>query len=289
MSPRQIQHRLAAGRLHPRHRGVYSVGHRALTLRARWMAAVLACGPGALLSHRDAAALWNLRRAPAGPIDVTAPGRHQLAGIRSHTARALHPADSTVIDGIPVTSLARTLLDNAEIEHPQRLRTLVEAAIREQLLDMAEVYDLYTRGAGRRGLPKLKAVMSEVAAEPPWTQSGLERALLELIRGSGLPEPSTNVSVDGFVVDAHWPEHNLIVEVDGWTFHRTRRTFENDHRKLAVLAANGRRVAPFTAQQVFTDPGYVVVTLARLMGASAALPGAAGAAPPGARSGRSGL
>ena len=265
LSPQQIRTRVATGRLHPRYRGVYSAGHRKLTLRARWMAAVLACGPGALLSHRSAAALWDLRPTPSGPIDVVSPSRHKIPGIRCHHARALDPRDGTVRDGIPVTTPARTLLDNAEVEGPQRLRTLVEAAIREELLSQAELDSLSARSPGRRGRPKLTEALGAITDEPPWTQSALERAFLELIRAHGLPEPRCNVFVDGDLVDAHWPLHNLIVEVDGWKYHRTHRAFEEDHAKTLRLQVAGRQVARFTARQVFKQPQYVADTLEALL------------------------
>jgi very-short-patch-repair endonuclease len=265
LSAQQVRTRLTTGRLHPRHRGVYSVGHRKLTLRGRWMAAVLACGPTAALSHRSAAALWDMRGTPSGPIDVVSTSRHRIPGARCHRTRNLDPADVTVRDGIPMTTPARTLLDNAELEAPQRLRTLVEAAIREELLDQAELDSLLARSLGRRGVPKLAAALKAITDEPPWTQSALERAFLELIRAHGLPEPRCNVFVDGDLVDAHWPRHNLIVEVDGWKYHRTHRAFEDDHAKTLRLQLAGWTVARFTARQVFDQPEYVARTVEALL------------------------
>jgi very-short-patch-repair endonuclease len=264
-SKQAIHTRVHAGRLHMIHRGVYAVGHTKLTLRGRWMAAVLACGPGALLSYRSAAALWDMRGTPSGPIDIVSTSRHQIPGVRCHRARNLDPRDGTVRDGIPVTTPARTLLDLAEIEHAQRLGSAVEAAAREELLDQSSLDATIARNPGRRGTPRLRAAVGELTDEPPWTQSKLERAFLELIRDNGLPEPRMNVFVEGELVDAYWPELNLIVEVDGWKFHRTRRAFEDDHAKTLRLQVAGRPVARFTAWQVFNQPGNVARTIGKLL------------------------
>ena len=126
----------------------------------------------------------------------------------------------------------------------------MEAAIREELLSQAELDSLFARSPGRRGRPKLTDALGAITDEPPWTQSALERAFLELIRAHGLPEPRCNVFVDGDLVDAHWPLHNLIVEVDGWKYHRTHRAFEEGHAKTLRLQVAGRQVARFTARQV---------------------------------------
>jgi very-short-patch-repair endonuclease len=156
-------------------------------------------------------------------------------------------------------------LDLAEIEQPQRLRTLIEAAQREELLDQRSLDATIARNPGRHGIPRLRAVWRELTDEPPWTQSELERAFLELIRAHHLPEPRTNVLVDGQLVDAHWPQHNLVVEVDGWKFHRTRRAFEDDHDKTLRLQVAGHRVARFTARQVFNQPRYVARAIETLL------------------------
>lgn len=281
-SYRAIQSRAAAGRLHRIHRGVYAVGHTRITVRARWMAAVLACGPDAVLSHRAAAALWGLRAAPSGPIDATARSRHTIAGVRCHFARSLYPDDRATIDGIPVTSIGRTLLDLAEILSPQRFRSMLEAAQRRNLLDVALLEAQCERGNGRRGIRALRHALTELSDEAPWTQSELERRFLELIRAAGLPEPQVNVVVYGVVVDFYWPDHNLVAEVDGYKFHGTRRSFEDDRRKDAKLQIAGVRVVRFTYARVFHEPRALERDLRRLL----ALSPAAGPAPVTARSGR---
>lgn len=153
LGQRAIDGRLASGRLHPVHRGVYAVGHPLLSARGRWLAAVLAAGPGALLSHHSAAALWDLLATNRALVDVTVPhGRHARPGLSIHRARRLPPADRTELDAIPVTALARTLLDLAVVLPADRLERAVEAAERLRLFDMAELDDLRRQSRGRRGL-----------------------------------------------------------------------------------------------------------------------------------------
>ena len=237
---RMVARLVAQGWLHRLHRGVYAVGHRRLSVKGRWMAAVLACGPDAVLSHRAAAALHELRTTP-GMIDVTVPKHRHVPGLRCHRSRCLRPPDRTVIDGIPVTSLHRTLLDMASLERDQRLRSLLEAAQRRELLRPTQLDELIARSRGHRGAMPLKRALDELHGEAPWTQSALEQRFLELIREAGFPDPQTNVVVDGVVVDCFWPRHNLVVELDGYAFHRSRRSFEEDRRKDIRHALAGRR------------------------------------------------
>lgn len=216
--------------LHRLYRGVYAVGHKRLTRKGRWMAAVLAGGPDAVLSHRAAIALWELRPPPGGPVDVTVPGRRRKGqkGISFHNVRRLHPADRTVVDGIPVTTVHRALLDYAEVARFQQLRLALDAAERRELFDGFELKRLYERACGRRGLKPLRAAVAELRGSAPWTQSELERRFLVLIREAGFPEPQTNVFVEGFLVDAWWPGPRLVVELDGYEFHKGRGKFHSD-------------------------------------------------------------
>ncbi|MGI8804730.1 MAG: type IV toxin-antitoxin system AbiEi family antitoxin domain-containing protein [Thermoleophilaceae bacterium] len=231
-----IQRRVRAGRLKPLHKGVYAVGHRSLTLHGHWMAAVLACGPGAMLSHRDAAELWGLRESAAAAIDVTAIGRsrHSQPGIRVHRPRSLHPEDRTIRDGIPVTSLARTLLDLAEVLNPRQLDHAVEEAERRRLLDLRAIERLLRRSRGHRGVRPLRKAL---AGQLPGlgARSELERRFVDLCRDGGLPLPALNTSVERFTVDALWPKERLVVELDSYAFHRTRKAFEGDRERDAVL------------------------------------------------------
>lgn len=269
----QITEDLASGRLHRLHRGVYAVGHTRLTLRARWMAAVLACGPNAVLSHRAAAALQALRPAPGGDIDVTAPGhRAGQPGIHVHSARHLHPEDCTMIDGIPVTSLERTLLDYSQVAGEQWTRLAIEAAQRQDGLNASRYQAMLARNRGRR-TETLRAMMSQVADEPPWTQSDVERRLLAAVRAAGLAEPQVNTLVEGELVDFYWQGEQLVVEVDGDFWHRTPAAREKDRRRDVKLQLRGQTVARFGDQRVMHELDAVVseirALLARRAGASA--------------------
>jgi very-short-patch-repair endonuclease len=260
-SDKAILRQVRQGWLHPIHRTVYAVGQPRLSLRGRWMAAVLACGPGAALSHRAAAALWDLSRAPGGPVDVTAPTRHALLGIRCHRCRPLGSDDVTVIDGIPVTGITRTIADLAAILSLERLRTTLEAAQRRGLLDFQRLGRVH----GRRGARILRQALAELHDEAPWTQSELERLLLERIRAANLPEPQCNVTVDGFVVDFYWPDHQLIVEVDSYGFHRSRRSFEDDRRRDAIHTLAGRRTFRPTYERITREADAVIRDLSALL------------------------
>jgi len=203
--PTVIKRRAADGRLRRVHRGVYAVGP--LDRQGYWMAAVLAGGEGALLSHRDAAALWNLRPTSHTAIDVTVVGtsRRSRRRLTIHSAAEIHPKDRAEVEGIPVTSVARTLLDLAEVVPTDNLRRAYEAAERHGLLDMHAVRELVARSNGRRGLSALLPLLDDDPREAVESKSDLESRFLDLVREAGLPLPQLNVLVDGFPVDAYWP------------------------------------------------------------------------------------
>ena len=245
---------------------MYAVGHTRLTVRAHWLAAVLACGPEAVLSHHAAMALWELRPAPAAQIDVTAPGRRTHAGVRCHVSRTLGPADRTTVDGIPVTSLERALLDYAEIALPRQLRAALEAAQRIGRLHRRRVEALLERSSGRRGVTPLRAALQQLHDEAPWTQSGAERRLLELIRAAGLPEPRANVLVEDELVDCVWPAQRLVIELDSYGYHRSRRAFEDDRRRDTKLQLAGYRVVRLTRERLEHEPLRVIEDVRALVG-----------------------
>ena len=158
-SKHTIHDRVTHGRLHRIHRGVYAVGHPRISLRGRWLAAVLACGTDAVLSHRDAATLHDLRPVSSGSIHVTATSRHTIDEICCHYVKALHPDDCVIVDGVPVTSVSRAFLDLAEMLNARRLRSTMEQAQRQNKFDLRLIQAVIARSPGRRGLKPLAAAL----------------------------------------------------------------------------------------------------------------------------------
>jgi predicted transcriptional regulator of viral defense system len=235
LSRSAIDRRVAAGRLHPLHRGVFALGHRAIERRSHWLAAVLACGPEAVLSHRTAAALWGIRDTARTTIDVTVSKRgHSREGITLHRAR-LDESDRTTHDRIPTTSLPRTLLDLASSTPLDAVVRALEEAERQRLIDTRPIRDLVGRANGHQGVGRLARALAAYDPQATRTRSDLERTFLALCKSRGLPRPTVNTLIEGYEVDAVWPEHNLIVELDGYAYHRTRAAFERDRRRDAAL------------------------------------------------------
>jgi hypothetical protein len=260
-----IAHRLSIGRLHQIYRGVYAVGHTCLNREANWMAAVLACGTGSLLSHRSAAALWGVRQTARSSIDVLAPGkwRKGAAGIEVHTTRRIHPDDRARVGNIPVTSLARTLVDLTPLLTRPQLARAVEEAERLQLLDVRQVVAACDRRPGISKRPLL-ALLHE-ATEPQFTRSELERRFLDLCANADIPTPSLNAWIEGYEVDALWRDDRLIVELDGHEFHRTRQAFERDRARDAALQVAGFRVLRITHRRLVSEPKAVIADLRALL------------------------
>ncbi len=247
-------------------RGVYAVGHTNLTAHGRWMAAVLAAGDGAVLSHADAAALHDLRRPPTGAIHVTTAGKRHIPGVRAHLG-ALPRTERTVCDAIPVTTVERTVADLAPTLPRRRLRTLIESAMRRDAIDFAVLRGIAGRRHGRPGGPALRAVLSQLHDVAPRIHQGLEAHFLDLVRAAGLPEPLVNHVVVGVEVDFHWPAQRVIVETDGWAFHRSRAAFEADRTRDATLLAAGWRVLRITHERLAREPETVVEQLRALLAA----------------------
>jgi very-short-patch-repair endonuclease len=264
-SDRTIGRLTAHGHLHRLHRGVYAVGHTALTLYGRWLAAVLACGPDAVLSHHAAAALHELRTNPTGLIDVTAPGKHCVEGVRCHTARSLPNEERTTINAIPVTSLARTYLDYAEIAAPRLLKQALAAGERANKLNFLRLEAAIQRNPGRHGTRALNTALKEFKPEDPRIRSQMERRFLAVVRQAGLPEPQCNVYVDGLLVDFYWPDAGLVVEVDSFAWHRSRHSFEEDRRRDAIHAVAGRRTLRPTHRRIEHETDALVEDIRRLL------------------------
>ena len=231
------------------------------------MAAVLALGEHALLSHVSGAALWDLLPIGSGRVHVTARavGVRRRKGIAVHETTTLHVDDRAARDDIPVTSVARTLLDVAEIA-PRRLTGAWDTAERLRLLDVRAVASVCDRNPGRRGLKHLVPLVERDRLVPD-TKRELEALFFDLCRRYGLPLPSCNVLVKGFLVDAFWPEHKLIVELDSWEFHRGRRAFEDDRERDAALQPE-YRVIRITWRRLTERPDEVAAQLRRVLNAT---------------------
>jgi predicted transcriptional regulator of viral defense system len=268
-----IGRRSIARRLHKRqlrivHSGVYANGAMRLQPRGRWMAAVLACGEGALLSHWSAAALWRVAKERGPTPHVTAPrNRHVRARLVMHRVRVLPAAERSVRDRIPVTSLARTLLDLASIADEGAVAWAAEEADRLGLLSLQALDQVLDRHRGRPGTRRLRRVVA-AHHEPTPTRSELERLFTCLIADAGLAMPATGALVEGHEVDAFWPRERLVVELDGWRFHKTRAAFERDRERDVRLRIAGYEVLRFTYRQIRDQPAEtasaVRVLLARL-------------------------
>ncbi|MEA2363175.1 MAG: hypothetical protein QOD71_2320 [Thermoleophilaceae bacterium] len=264
-----IGRRLEAKRLHLIHRGVYAVGHRRISRMGWWMAAVLACGPDAVLSHRSAAVLWGILEGSPASVDVTAPrelaGR---AGICVHKA-SLADDERTVEAGIPVTTVARTLLDLAAILGLHELNRALERAEALRLSDPTPLVALVARHQGRRGTVNLRHALERGPLWPAVTKSELERRFLTFVERAGLPRPQTNVWLeiagDWIEVDCVWPEARLIVELDSRAYHQTGAAFERDRRRDRRLLAAGWRVARVTDKAMEEGPAALQAELVALV------------------------
>lgn len=265
-----IQHRLDCGRLTRVHTGVYRLGGP--TLRGMWLAAVMASGPGAVLSHDSAGALWRIRPARAGEASVTvhAHGARGRAGIRAHRARRLEADEVTRREGIPVTVPARTLVDLAGVLSRRELERAVGEADRLTLCDTGRLDVVAARHRGRRGVATLRSLLADQGVGSTLTASELEERFLGLCRRYGLPDPQVNARVGRVIVDFLWPEARLIAETDGWGSHRTRRAYEADRERDVGLAVLGYLVVRFTYRQVVREPAVVAARVRSLLRARSA-------------------
>jgi len=229
----QILYRAKIGRLHRIHRGVYAVGRRGLSFQGRLIAATLACGKGAVVSHRSAARFWGLLANRHASVDISVPnngGRRQRSGIRIHRSSTLIPSQVTYHRGIPVTTAARTISDLERVISPREQRHMVRQA---EILGLPIGPDLTHDG----------------------TRSELEFLFLELCKAHDLPSPRVNTRIGPFVADFAWPEQGVIVETDGYRFHRGRVAFEGDHARDLELRKLGYNVIHLTYRQVVDRPG----------------------------------
>lgn len=270
LTNRQIGVRLELGRLQRLHPEVYAVGHAVLPREGRWMAAVLACGRRAVLSHWDAAALWGLIPPRGEHVHVSTPSRSgripDPGRIRLHRVGTLRDRERTTTEAIPVTTVARTILDVAPHLRPRAIEAALAQADRLGVFDrdaLIRCVDDHPRQPGRRALSTvLGLVMGRGAAD---TRSALEVRLLQLCDDHGLPAPVANARLAGVLVDFHWPGTRLVVETDGYAFHSGRDAFERDRERDQRLAVAGYVVVRFTYNQVALTPEAVAHRLRRLL------------------------
>lgn len=259
----QLRHRLDNGTLLWVHPGVYRLGHVAPSVEATYLAAVRACGDGALLTARAAAYHLGLIRGPAPPPEVTAPTQRSVDGVLTHRARRpIDARDATVWRAIPVTSVARTLVDLAAVLSVDELaRVCHEAGVRHRTTPK-HVAAALARCPRARGATKLRRV---IHGDVPVSLSVLERRFLALLRDAGLPLPVTNRPAGGRRVDCRWPEHRLTVELDSYRYHSSRHAWEQDRRREREARARGDDFRRFTYGDVFESPGPMLRELRRAL------------------------
>lgn len=267
--------RVGHGRLHPLYAGVYRVGHRLLQQEGRWMAAVLASGPDAVLSHYSAAALWRLRPTSRTTIDITCPQKSRSwDGIRRHH-KALPADEVTVRRGIPVTTPPRTIFDLAATEPLDVVKALLREMEYRELWGPLSLWDLVERYPGRRGIRKVRATLEGVKDEPSGERkSRLEERFAPFLRQHHLPLPRFNdpITIAGriFKVDCHWPDLRQIVELDGWQGHKSRSAFREDRARDRKLRVHGYSVDHLTWNQLDDEPDEVASDLRVLLSRPAA-------------------
>jgi len=266
-----VRSRVEEGSLLRLHEGVYAVGHAPRIREARYMAAVLTCGSDAVLSHRSAAHLLDLREDQRDRIDVTAPGRRGRTprGIDAHRDGSLVAADRTTAKGIPCTSVARTLLDLAAVEPIWALRRAIGEAEVKRVLDKGAVRDLIKRSRGRRGVARLRTLLDEIHPETRRTRSYMERLFLGVCTRTELPTPEVNVPLwignSVFKPDFLWREAGLILEADSRQFHDTDMAFLDDRRREQRLQLAGWRISHCTWWEIEHEPGRLAETIRGLL------------------------
>lgn len=261
----QIRWAVKTGRLHSIDRSVYAVGHTRLSPYGGCFAAVFAAGPGAVLSHHSAAWLHGLARWSPQPFHVTGPvARRPRLPVRIHRARHLEAADRELVEGIPVTSVARTLLDLAAALKFEQLERLVERAEERECFDLRQVQGLLLRTKGHHGRGRLRRAIA-LYRPTSFTRSGLERRFLKLCLEAGLPQPRANYVEEGFELDCYWPEFRFAVELDVYETHGSRAAFERDRKRQEDLLLAGIGMTRVTGPRLEREPEEVIGRVARLL------------------------
>jgi hypothetical protein len=269
-SPSAVKREVAAGRLHRLHRGVYAVGHGLVSVHGRCLAAVLACGPSALLSHRSAAWVLGVSRYGPAPLNVTSPmPRRPRPPIRLHHSRILIDADRALEESIPVTALPRTLLDCAGACRFSQLQRMLERSEELKLFDLEPVEGLLERSQGHAGWGPLRRAVA-LYQPVPFTRSEFERRFFEAVLEAGLPRPATNFVEAGFELDVYWPERRFAVELDTYATHGTEAAFEHDHLRDEDLMLAGIELTRVTDVRFHREPKAVLERVATLLARRAA-------------------
>ncbi len=261
-----IDRRARNGHLIRKQKGVYAVGHAAPTALAAETEALLACGPHAVLSHHTAARLLKLLPEGDGAFHVTIRDRHGACptGVQVHRTARLNRSEVRAVDGLPITSALRTLLDLAAVLDIATLERTVEEALHEKLVSVRQLRQAIAGNNGRKGIPHLRAILDQ-QREPGITRSEAERRMRQLIRLGQLPEPETNVRINGVEVDFYWHELGVVIEVQSQKYHLTRAALERDTRKATRLTAAGKTVSYVTWLQMEHEPFAVVARVAQTL------------------------
>jgi very-short-patch-repair endonuclease len=263
LTPTEIKSRTRSGGLIPIHRGVFRVGHRAPSLEAHYMAAVKACGAGSLLAGRAAAHLFGLLKGRPSLPEVLTRNQRRPKGVLIHRARRSDLDDATEWRGIPVTTVARTLVDLAALLPPPALaRAFHEAAIRHRTTPDSVEAVL----ARRHNWPGAGALRGVIWGHEPVSLSKLESSFIARVRRAGLPLPATNRCVDARFVDCRWPAHRLTVELDSYRYHHTRHAWEQDRQREREARARGDEFRRYTWHDVDEDPEPMLTDLRHLLG-----------------------
>jgi hypothetical protein len=254
---RSIEHRLASGRLHPVYRGVYAVGRPNLTREGGWMAAVRACGPDAALSHRSAAALWGFAAEHRDFIDISVrrSSKPRLPGLRCHRRPSLASSEITTRLNIPLTRPVRTFLDLATVAGPKTLERAINEADKRDVIDPDALRRALDDHAGEQGVRPLRRILDKHTFR--LSDDELERLFRPIATAAGLPTPLTKQIVNRFEVDFFWPHLGLVVETDGWRYHRTPSAQTRDALRFQTHTAAGLTPLRFSHWQVKHEPGHV--------------------------------
>jgi very-short-patch-repair endonuclease len=260
-----VSSRQQGGVLIPLFQGVFALGHRRLSREGRWMGAVLACGPGAVLSHTSAGHLWDLCGS-FGPVEVLRrSGGATHEGVRLHQTRRLESHEVTVERGIPVVTVERALLDMAGRSDSRRLERMLVQADKSSRLSWPALDRVLTRRRGRRGAGRLRRIAAEMDPAARETRSVTEIDFLALWRRTEMPTPAVNVLVEGHLVDFLWPREKVIVEADSWGFHGDPGSFERDHETDVDLIAAGYDVHRTTYKMLSRDPDPFLANVRRAL------------------------